>query len=250
MLWARETSVEACLTCGVRRLVHFSSIHGLIQEPMDTPVDESRPLVHSKDCPPYDRSKASSEREVRQGIEQGLDAIIINPTAVIGPHDYQLSHFGEFLLALARGRLPALIEGGFDWVDARDIALGAINAEERAPQGAKYLLSGSWASVRDLAKLTEEITGTPSPRLILPTWLARTGTPVMTAFNQVTRNRQIYTSVSVRALSQCNHRISHERAARELSYNPRPLRDTLVDTFHWFQETGILDKSVKLKTGN
>ena len=148
---------------------------------------------------------------------------------------------------MAQGKLPALVEGGFDWVDARDVAQGAIRAEEQAPIGAKYLLSGHWATIRDLAKLTEEIAGTPAPRFVCPTWLARTGAPVVTAFNQLTGNRQLYTSVSIRALSNCNHNISHERATRELNYHPRPLRETLIDTFRWFQETGMLDSSIKTK---
>ena len=64
--------VDACLRCGVRRLVHFSSIHALVQEPMCTPVDESRALVASRGCPPYDRSKAAGEKEVERGIKSGL----------------------------------------------------------------------------------------------------------------------------------------------------------------------------------
>jgi dihydroflavonol-4-reductase len=233
--------VEACLKCGVRRLVHFSSIHALVQEPLNKPVDELRPLVDSQGCPPYNRSKAAGEKEIREGIEQGLDAVILNPTAVVGPHDYQLSHFGEVLLAMARGRLPALVKGGFDWVDVRDVIQGALQAEQQAPIGAKYLLSGHWATVQDLAGLTEEILGTPAPRFVCPTWLARSSAPAVSVFNNLTGNRQLYTSVSIRALSQCNRNISHERATRELGYHPRPLRETLADTFRWFQDTGSLN---------
>ena len=169
--------VDACLKCRVRRLIHFSSIHAIEQTPMSIPVDEKRPLIDSKACPPYDRSKAASEREVRKGIEEGLDGVILNPTAVIGPNDFQLSHLGVVLLALAQGKMPALVEGGFNWVDARDVAEAARRAEEKAPTGAKYLLSGRWASIAELAKLTEEITGIPKPRLVFPVWLARTGAP-------------------------------------------------------------------------
>lgn len=104
--------VEACLRTGVRRLVHFSSIHALIQEPLSVPVDESRSLVEFHRCPPYDRSKAAAEIEVRRGMEQGLDTVIIYPTAIIGPHDYQPSYFGEALLLLAQHKLPALVTGG------------------------------------------------------------------------------------------------------------------------------------------
>jgi dihydroflavonol-4-reductase len=234
--------VEACQKCGVRRLIHFSSIHAVVQTPLDEPCDERHPLVDAQNCPPYDRSKASSEIEVREGIEQGLDAVILNPTGVVGPYDYEPSFFGAALLAIAQGRLPALVEGGFDWVDVRDVAAASLQAEQRAPQGAKYLLSGNYASVRELAQLTHEIVGTPVPRFVAPTWLARTGVPALEALSRLTGGRQLITPASLRALSTCNHQISHERATRELDYHPRPLRDTLRDTFRWFQDTGMLNE--------
>ena len=87
--------VEACLANGVRRLVHCSSIHAHVQQPLDVPMDESRPLVNSVKHVPYDRSKAAGEREVQKGIEKGLNAVIVNPTGVVGPYDYKPSHFGE-----------------------------------------------------------------------------------------------------------------------------------------------------------
>ena len=233
--------VETCLKCGVRRMVFFSSVHSMVQTPLSIPVDERRPLLDAYDCSPYDRSKAAAEREVREGIEHGLDAIILNPTAILGPHDYQISFLGQVLLNLAQGKLPALIEGGFDWVDVRDVVNAAIRAEKEAPLGAKYLLSGQWASVKELASLVESIWGTPAPRITVPAWLARTGAPVMTLYNQVTGNRQLYSSVSVKALCECNKNVSHERASRELGYQPRPLRDTLVDTIRWFQAAGLLE---------
>lgn len=237
---------QACLDCGVRRLVHFSSIHAFIQESIGKPIDESCPLVEPPRCPPYDRSKAAGEKIVYGAIERGLDAVIISPTAVIGPHDYEPSFLGEALLNLARGKMPALVAGGFDWVDVRDVVEGAISAEAKAPTGAKYLLSGHFASVCDLAVLVEEIMGTPAPKLVLPRWLAYVGAPFMAGFAQFTGKRPLYTSASVRAL-RTGQDVSHEKAARELGYNPRPLRETIVDTMHWFRESGYLDSLVKDK---
>lgn len=239
--------VEACLRSGVRRLVHFSSIHALNQEPLDTPVDESRPLVESRSCPPYDRSKAAGEKEVCKGTERGLDAIIINPTAVIGPYDYGPSHFGEALLTLAQGKLPASVDGGFDWVDVRDVVAGALQAEERARTGTKYLLSGHWVSMPDLAKLVEKITGVPAPRLVCPLWLAPAGVPFAAAIARITRQRPLYTSASLKAL-RSNRAISHQRAARDLGYSARPFRETIIDTLRWFEENGYLNHSSVIKS--
>jgi len=240
--------VEACRHAGVRRLIHFSSIHAVVQEPMSVPVDESRPLVASRHYPPYDRSKAAAEIEVRRGIEKGLDAVIINPTAIIGPYDYQPSYFGEALLSLARRRLPALVTGGFDWVDVRDVAAGAIQAEAKAPPGTKYLLSGHWVSMCDIAAMVTEITGVPAIRLVLPLWLAHIGAPFIQAASRLNGKRPLYTGVSLRALKSNRH-ISRERAARDLGYEPRPFRETLADTLRWFEENGNFTRPDNPKIG-
>ena len=241
--------VEACRRSGVRRLVHFSSIHALAQEPLNTPVDEERPLVDARKCPPYDRSKAAGEWEVRRGIEKGLDAVIVYPTAVFGPHDYQPSFFGEALMAVARRKLPALVTGGYDWVDVRDVVAGAMMAAEIAPTGARYLLSGHWVSMCDIAAMIEEITGLSTGRPVCPLWLAHIGAPFIGAISRLNGKRPLYTSVSLRALKS-NHHISHERATRELGYQPRPFRETLADTLLWFKENGQLQLTDKIGTGD
>jgi dihydroflavonol-4-reductase len=237
--------VEACLRCGVKRLVYFSSIHAMVQEPLDTPVDESRPLVESQQAPPYDRSKAAGEIEVRKGIEKGLDAIIINPTGIIGPYDYQPSHFGAALLSIANGKMIALLDAGFDWVDARDVVQGAIQAEKKATNGSKYLLSGHWVSMTDMANMLKEIVGTPIPGFVCSMPLARIGAPFATAYNRILGRRALYTSISLKALNS-NHHISHEKATRELGYQPRPFKETLIDTLKWFEQSGKLRYHRKL----
>jgi len=237
--------VEACLRCGVRRLVHFSTIHSIAQTNADGPVDESNSLVESRRYPAYDRSKAAAEREVRQGIEKGLGAVIISPTGIIGPNDYKPSHFGDALLRLANGRLPSLVGGGFDWVDVRDVIQGVMRAEEQAPAGAKYILSGHWVSLREVAGLVAQITGVPAPGFVCPLWLARVGAPFITAFDRLAGRRPLYTSASLQALRD-NRNISHQKATGELDYHPRPFKETLIDTLRWFEENGRLIQPLKI----
>jgi dihydroflavonol-4-reductase len=236
--------VEACLHCRVKRLVHFSSIHAIMQEPLDIPVSELRPLVSGKRYPPYDRSKAGGEMEIHKGIEKGLNAIIINPTAIIGPYDFQPSHFGAALLSMANSKMLALIDGGFDWVDARDVAQGAMKAEKEAPLSSKYLLSGHWMSVSDIANMLRDVTNASIPNFVCPMPLAYMGAPVVTAYNRLLGRRPLYTSLSLRALKS-NHHISHEKATMELGYQPRPFRETLIDTLKWFRQNGKLRCQLK-----
>jgi dihydroflavonol-4-reductase len=232
--------VEACLRTGVRRLIHFSSIHAFEQEPLDRPLDENRAYVDPVRSVPYDRSKAASEREVRAGIARGLDAVILNPTAMIGPHDYTPSHVGQVLLSLCRGEMPTLIAGGFDWVDVRDVVQGALRAEERASSGARYLLSGRWASVCELAEIVARWSGVRAPWFVCPTWLAQAVAPLAVGWARLRKERPLFTPFSVRSLHS-NRQIRHARATRDLEYAPRPLEETVTDTLRWFVKAGYLD---------
>jgi len=232
--------VNACLQSGVSRLIHCSSMSVFEQKPLDVTLDENRPLVESQYHPPYDRSKAAAEKEVRKGIEEGLDAVIINPTSVVGPFDYKPSHAGEALIDYAHGDVPAAVDGGVDWVDVRDVIIGVIRAEERAPSGAQYLLSGQWYSMLDFGNIVEEITGVPAPRIVLPMWLARFSVPFMAISDRRSEKRPRITSVSLREL-QSNPNISSQKATRDLDYHPRPLSETLTDTLRWFESNGYID---------
>ena len=235
--------VEACLKCDVRRLIHFSSVEAFAQEPKDVPLNESRPLLESGDYPPYYLSKAAGEKEVLRGIEKGLDAVILNPTGIMGPFDFKPSLLGESFINLSRRKIPALVEGGFDWVDVRDVVTGAITAEESAPTGAKYLLSGHWLSMYDLCNLLEEVTSVPAPRIFLPMWLAQSSVPFASIYYRISGQRPVFTKVALLALRSHNN-VSHGKASQELGYNPRPFKETLTDALIWFIENNFLDESI------
>jgi dihydroflavonol-4-reductase len=230
--------VDACLAAGVKRLCHFSSIHALSPEPRDGTVDEARPLAEGSWLP-YDRSKAAGEREIKKGVERGLDAVTVNPTAVLGPYDYRPSPLGSVLLDLYHRRLPGLVDGGFDWVDVRDVVAGALAAAAKGRTGERYLLGGTRRTVLELARTVEKVTGSRPPRFVSPMWLARASAPFATGWARLTGRRARLTAESLHALR--NHqRVSHDKATRELGYQPRPLEDTVASTFAWFKEAQIV----------
>jgi len=231
--------IEACRRSNVKRLVHFSSIHAINPEPLDRPVDENHPLIAGRGYPPYDLSKAEAQREVRKAVADGLDAVIVNPTGVFGPYDYQPSFFGTALLTIANGQIPALIDGGFDWVDARDVAQGAMAAEQKAPTGAEYLLSGHWVSMQGIGDIMKEVSDASIPGFICPMPATRFAAPFATVYSRMFKKRPIFTSVSLNAL-RSNRNISHEKATRELGYQARPFKETLIDTMKWFEQNGNL----------
>ena len=232
--------VEAALACGVRRLVHVSSIHAYDQRPLDEALDESRGPADGPRHGPYDRSKAAGEAEVRRGIDRGLDAVILNPTSVIGPCDGGPSPMGQVFLDLYHRRIPALVAGGYDWVDVRDVVSAAMAAETQARCGENYLVSGHWHTVRELAELSQQATGVPAPRLQFPLFAARLWAPCQVLLDRSRGRRPLYTPVSVRVMADGNRRISSAKAQAELGFQPRSLAESVRDTYRWFDEHGML----------
>lgn len=231
--------VDACLRAGVQRLVHFSSIHALSAQPSGETIDESRPLANGRGVLPYDRSKADAEREVRSGIERGLDAVVVIPTAVLGPLDFRPSAMGRVALDLALGRLPVLVDGAFDWVDVRDVVHGSIRAAERGSKGDRFLLAGHRRTLRQLADAVQAVTGRRAPWLVLPMWLAQASAPFAAAWANVMGRSPRLTRASLQALR--NHQwVSHALATRRLDYHPRPFEETIEATLAWFRSSGAL----------
>jgi len=232
--------VRACLACRVRRLVYFSSIHAFCQRPLDEPLDETRRKSDHAKAYAYDHSKALAEKEIQAGIAAGLDAVIVNPTGVIGPYDFKPSRMGQVLLDLYHGRFGALVQGGFDWVDVRDAVAGALAAEEKGRCGENYLLPGTYFSFKDLAALIERTTGRRMPRFFAPLWLARPFAPFALAASRVLRKEPLFTPESLAAL-RGNRRVSRAKAEAELGYRPRPIEETIRDAYAWFREAGMID---------
>jgi len=225
--------VQCCLDAGVSRLVHVSSVHAFSQNPLNVPIDESRPLADTEpSSADYDRSKALGEREVLAGVERGLDATIVSPSGVLGPLDFKPSRMGLVLRALAARRLPAVVEGGYDWVDVRDVVDGMVAAEEQGARGERTILSGHWLSIRDLARTVGTVTGKWIPSWPCPQSIALAAAPLAQRITDTLGQPPLFTIESMRVL-QGNSRFSHEKASRTLGYNPRPIADTIRDTLDW-----------------
>jgi dihydroflavonol-4-reductase len=229
--------LAACRKAGIRRLVHFSSIEALSDQGGLTPTTEDNPLAGPGETTAYGWSKAQAEALVMEAAAGGLDAVILNPTAIIGPYDFRPSALGQVLLSLSRGRLPVLIHGGFNWVDVRDVAEAAIAAERRGRSGQRYLLAGTWLSMLDLSRLVDSAGGRSKRRVAAPFWAARLGAALIDLVGSMDGKQPVFTGDTLRAISK-HRRISTDKARAALDFRPRPLEETVEQTLAWFRETG------------
>jgi nucleoside-diphosphate-sugar epimerase len=231
--------VTACREAGVRRLLYCSSIHAFVVPPRGTCITETSPVDPARSEGSYDRSKAEATLLVRNAIEQGLDAVIVYPTGVIGPYDLRPSNMGEFVLACAQGRLGAYVDGAYNFVDVRDVADGMVAAAQKGRTGEGYILAGHDVTVRELLRAVELTTGVPGPRLRLPFGLVRAVSFVIPLYYWATRQKPLFTTYSLDVISS-GCAMSNEKAATDLGFNPRPLMETVEDTVRWFREQRML----------
>jgi dihydroflavonol-4-reductase len=224
---------RAALASRVRRLVHCSSIHAFRLDLTGRPLDESTPKADHEGSAAYDRSKAAGEKELRRAIDGGLDAVIVNPTGILGPFDFGPSRMGRVLLLLRNRKMPALVSGGFNWVDVRDVVDGLLRAFDRGRTGENYILPGHWHPMSELATIAAECTGSVAPRLVVPMLLARASAPWASLLDAVTGKDPLFTTEGLAAL-RANREIDGSKAARELGYSARPIREAVAAAYQWF----------------
>ena len=202
-------------------------------------MDETFPQSTWEINSAYDASKAQGEEVVQNFIKKGLEATIVNPTGVIGPYDYTPSRMGQFFLDIYNGRFPALIQGGFDWVDVRDVIQAIIQAEKKGRCGEKYILSGQYASTKELAVMANKWTDLKVPFFCSPLWMAKCGIPFAKILSLINGKEPLVTKESIEALS-LDKKISNKKAQNELGFIPRELTISIRDTYAWFLREGFL----------
>lgn len=228
--------LAAALRAGVGRVVVTGSFSAVGHHP-DRPSDERDPFDPFARALPYERSKAAVEHECLKAVVDGLDVVIAISCAIIGPNDFKPSRMGRVIQDFARGRMPAYVPGGFEFVAARDIVQGHLLAMERGRPGQRYIFSTEFVTVDTLMAWMEEITGRPRPRLRLPPPLmaaiASVASPVLSA---VAPDRPQRLTPGAVHLLRMHRRADCTKARQELGYVPTSVKEAVREAHVWFQE--------------
>ena len=227
---------------GVERIVHTSSVAVLGHNHDDRPADEDTPSTLADMIGPYKHSKFLAEAEVSRLVaEEGVPAVIVNPSAPIGPRDIKPTPTGRMVRMAAAGQMRAFVDTGLNVVHVDDVATGHWLAFTRGQIGRRYILGGENLTLREIIATTAAIAGGPGPRLRLPRALIM---PVAYAAEAWARMAGGEPVVTVDALRMSRHRMyfTAARAARELGFSARPAALALADAVRWFREHGYLSR--------
>ncbi len=233
--------LRAAAEQGIERMVYTSSVAALGNPGGGRPGDETTPVAETDMIGHYKRSKFLAEQQVRRLVtDEGLPVVIVHPSTPIGPRDVKPTPTGRIVVEAAAGRIPAFVDTGLNIVHVEDVASGHLLAFDRGRLGEGYILGGQDLSLAAILTEIARLTGRQPPRVRLPRHLVyplalgaegwarlghrlgrRTGEPFVTLDGLRMAGKTMF--------------FSHDKAAAELGYSPRPAERALGDAIEWFR---------------
>ena len=252
-LWARDPNeivrnnlegtravMQAALAAGVERVVYTSSVATLKPHDDGTPADETSRHTVDSAIGAYKRSKLVAERLVeRMTADEGLPAVIVNPSTPIGPRDIKPTPTGRVIVEAALGRIPAFVDTGLNLVHVDDVAAGHLLALEKGRIGESYVLGGEDVEFRDIVGAVAQLARRRAPTIGLPRLPLFPLAYAAEALAQLTGKEPF---VTIDALKMAKYKMffSSAKAERELGYTARPWQEAIADAYAWFRAAGTL----------
>lgn len=232
--------MRAALDAGVARIVYTSSVATLGYRPDGTPADEDTPSSLADMIGPYKRSKFLAEQAVdRMVADDGLPAVIVNPSTPVGPGDVKPTPTGRMIVEAAAGRMPAFVDTGLNIVHVDDVADGHLRAFDRGAVGRRYVLGGEDMTLRQILAGIAGIVGRPAPKVSLPHGLLMPVAAVAEGWARVSGREPFVTRDGLR-MARKHMFFASSRAREELGYAARPAGQALADAVAWFRAHGYL----------
>ena len=232
--------IQAACQAGVRRLVHTSSVAALgVPDAAPSRTPKNAPLIDERHTwnyiParwPYAFAKHSSELEVLRAVDAGLEAVIVNPSAVFGAGDWYRTE-RSLVAHMARGGLVPVITGGLNTVHIDDVVAGHLAALERGIPGERYILGGENLTLAELLRITAEVVGRRPPRLTVPLAMVP---PVRWMLEPLRRRLRLPIEPSLLWLAGYYFFYDTRKAQVQLGLPPpRPYRQAAHETYAWLQ---------------
>ena len=230
--------VESCIELGIEKLVHTSSIAAIGFPENGTTADETNAFSWERYDVGYRISKFEAEKEVHRGVERGLNAVMVNPSVVIGERDIHF-HGGQLIRDIYRKKIFFYVAGGMNIVYVGDVVRGQILAAECGRTGERYILSGENLTHKEIISTIAEVVGGIKPLFQMPPACVR----LVAAVSEGIANglgRPPWVTRELLAGSHLSYHFSCRKAETELGYSRTPFRAAIEKTFAWYRSNKML----------
>ena len=221
------TIVNLCLSHNVKKLCHVSSVAALGTRYDGQPVTEDDLWKPSKRRHAYSIGKFHSEMEVWRGISEGLNAVIVNPSVILGPGNWKRGSAG-FFTRIKKG-LKYYTEGMTGFVDVRDVCRCMIGLMESDISEERFIINGEDIYYRDLFNMIADALGAPRPDIHATKTLAEMGWRLEWLRSKLTLSKPLLTRDTARS-GRGVSRYSSNKIKEVLGHQFIPIKDTVAWT--------------------
>jgi len=231
--------IAAAREAGVTRVVHTSSIAAVGLLPGREVADEDTAFNVWDVANDYVLSKYIAELEAFRAAGDDIELVAVNPAFPFGADDTAPTPTGKMVRDTLRGRMPFVVDGGFNAVDVRDVAEGHLLGALHGKPGRRYILGGENVTFRAFADRVATIAARRKPLMTVPNKLLIGLGKVSEAIaTHVTKKSPQFTERSVAYMAGRYAWFSTRRAEIELGYRPRPLDEAIAASVAWFGRKG------------
>jgi dihydroflavonol-4-reductase len=225
--------VEVAIAKGVRRLVVTSSISAY--GPVVGDITEQTPSRAAQSRVNYQRTKWQAQEIARSGVERGLEVVIMQPGAIMGPYD--IGTWSRIFTMVRDGKLPGVPPADLTFTHVREVVAAHIAAADRGENGGQYLLGGENRSMLDLVREVSALLGKPAPTREIPASLLRMVAKLGEFLSNFTGKPPPITPEIAAAFGR-KITTSSAKAQRELGYRIIPLNVMVKDSYDWLVAEG------------
>ena len=233
--------MTAAINANVKKIIYTSSVATLGKNRNNMPANEDTPSSLSDMIGVYKKSKFLAEQEVRRMIvDESLPAIIVNPSAPIGPRDLKPTPTGQIIVKAANGEIPAYIKTGLNVVHVDDVAQGHLLALERGVIGERYILGGENLTFKEILELVSECTEKAAPTISISPNVVLPIAYLVQAWATLTKSSEPFITVDGVRMSRQVMYYDSKKAELKLGYKSRSAKEAIRDAIKWFGEHGYL----------
>lgn len=233
--------VDACLAHGIEKMLHVSSTSALGAAAPGEKVDEKMMWAPDKQNSSYSISKFHSEMEVWRGIEEGLNAVIVNPSIILGP-GYWHKGSSSLFTNVYKG-LKYYMNGVTGYVCVRDVVEVMLGLMEKPVSGERFIVSAADLSYRQVFALIASALGVKEPHTEATPFLAGMAWRADSFLSLFGGERRI----TRETVTAGNKKVffNNSRVKKELGFEFTPVEECIRETAVYFLRELELGKELK-----
>ena len=211
------------------KLIYVSSVHAIEEKLNHEVMDENASFDPDKIVGLYAKTKAETTRYVFNEVKNNnLNACVVFPSGLLGVNDFTNTNMTVLIKKILNEKVPLLTEGGYDFVDVRDVARGVINACTKGKKGEGYILSGEYVTIKKIADLVCEYGKAKLIKKVISIKMVKNIACLFELYYRLRKTTPLFTRYSLYTLN-ANSNFTNAKAKKDLDYQTRNIKCTIKD---------------------